>query len=133
MQDVDAALYKWYMTAQESGLCVMSDKDLHRKAEQLSQELDKGLPVSMSWIARWKRRYKVSKSGIGWENVLSGILDEYAKEDIFTADETALFWKATPNDVLSQQGIPCEQRITLLCAASMTGNINFKAPFNAQV
>ncbi len=44
--------------------------------------------------------------------------------DIFNADETAIFWKALPNRTLTYKckgGKQCKERITALCAASMTG------------
>ncbi len=58
---------------------------------------------------------------------LAQIRGNFKPEDIFKADETAIFWKALPNRTLTFKGRKCKggkqykERITALCAANMTG------------
>ncbi len=58
---------------------------------------------------------------------LAQIRGNFKPEAIFSADDTAIFWKALPNRTLifkgrkCKGGKQCKERITALCAASMTG------------
>ncbi|XP_071041913.1 tigger transposable element-derived protein 6-like [Parasteatoda tepidariorum] len=58
---------------------------------------------------------------------ISGLLENYKKEDIFNADECGLFYRAMPNKTLATIGDKCKdgkiskERITILLSCSSTG------------
>ena len=62
------------------------------------------------------------------DETLSNILSTYEAKDIFNADETALFWKHTPDQTLAFKGEKPEgrkkkkDRITILVTANMDGS-----------
>ncbi len=70
----------------------------------------------------------LDKVNTGRSDNLAQIRENFKPEDIFNADETAIFWKALPNTTLTfkgrkcKGGKQCKERITALCATSMTGN-----------
>ena len=62
-----------------------------------------------------------------WISRLKTIVNEYAADDIFNADETGLFFKCLPNKTLHPVGEKClngersKERLSLLFCCSMTG------------
>ncbi len=141
MPKVDAALHRWFTEVNASDFRGIADQDLQRKAQEFSNALGYDMNINLSWITRWRRRHDVvSRIAAGesasvdldkvntWRrDVLAQIRANYKPEDTFNADETAIFWKALPNKTLTfkgrkcKGGKQCKERITALCAASMTG------------
>nr|XP_024218269.1 tigger transposable element-derived protein 6-like [Halyomorpha halys] len=95
---------------------------------------------SNGWLEGFKKRYDlVFKKICGesavvdndccnqWISDLPMIIDQYSPDDIFNADETALFFRCIPSATFTFKGDPChggklsKERVTLLLAASMSG------------
>jgi hypothetical protein len=64
---------------------------------------------------------------IAWRAALPRQLAGWKEEDVFNADETALFWRVLPNKTLHFKGDKCsggkrsKERITVLLVANMAG------------
>lgn len=63
-----------------------------------------------------------------FKSALPAMLAEYAPDDIYNADETALFYQCLPNKTLAYKNEKChggktfKDRITILPICNMTGN-----------
>lgn len=138
---VDKALYNWFRT--KRNLNVPLDGNLLRaKALEFATALEiPGFKASNGWFERWKSRYDIKFGKISGESESADlgagadwlkdkwpkIKQNYKPEDIFNADETALFFKMTPGKTFrlkSDSGHGTKQkkdRVTLMVCASMTG------------
>jgi hypothetical protein len=68
-------------------------------------------------------------SGEDWKlKRLPKLLEKFSDEDIYNADETALYYKATPNGSLTYRNESLSglkramDRITILCCTNMSGS-----------
>jgi hypothetical protein len=97
--------------------------------------------ASDGWFSRWKVRHEIvfkkahgeksSADPTGAEeccsNRLSQLLDEYSLENIFNADETELFYRATPDGSLTYKhhtlvgSKKAMDRVTVLCCCNANG------------
>ncbi|XP_035227659.1 tigger transposable element-derived protein 6-like [Stegodyphus dumicola] len=102
----------------------------------------KDFKASDGWLQKFKFRNGLSfrkvcgesaavdtSSANEWkEEKLKLLLSEYAADDVFNADETALFFKILPERTLAYKGDKCvggnkaKERLTVLIAANMTGS-----------
>lgn len=61
------------------------------------------------------------------ENTLPSLIAEYSADDIYNADETALFYKCLPNKTLAYKGEKCfggklsKERLTIMPICNMSG------------
>ena len=98
--------------------------------------------IILGWLQNFKQSLGVSKSTIKgesgsvditvvneWkEGDMKEILNKYKDQDVYNADETALFWKCLPDKTLAFKGDKVEgrkapkNRITLLVSANMDGS-----------
>jgi hypothetical protein len=90
---------------------------LLEKANDFAKELAHGeSSIPAAWIDQWKTRHNIaSKKMRGesaavresdvlhkWKDIkLRQILDTFAPRDIYSADETGLFWKVLPDRTLA--------------------------------
>lgn len=140
--DLEAAVFDWHQQMLKKKVTV-SKETLRDIANKIFYELPQYRNVepprfSGGWLDSYKARYQVKryyrkgKSGaldqVGVEAELEGLrkgLKIYKCEDIYTMDETALFWKMSPNDDLtseSKAGGKLEKaRITVVLACNVTG------------
>ena len=112
------------------------------KAEEFATKLgERGFCASNGWLDRFKKRHNIKLKNVAGEanSVDPATVDEfragiattlpqrYDPEDIFNADETALFWLITAGKTLTFKHDPCKgikhtkSRVTILPCANMTG------------
>ena len=98
------------------------------------------------WLSHWKARHRIkfkhahgekssadAEAGKMWTStVLPQLLQEYDPEDVYNADETGLYYQATPDGSLSYAyeqlsgSKKAMDRITVLCCTNMTGKTKVK-------
>uniref|UniRef100_H3AH01 HTH CENPB-type domain-containing protein n=1 Tax=Latimeria chalumnae TaxID=7897 RepID=H3AH01_LATCH len=140
--EVDHALLMWLQRASIKGL-PLNGPILKAKAESLAHDLGKSdFFATDGWFSRWKVRHNIMyKRAHGelksadlegadyWSKTkLQELLSSYNAEDIYNADETGLYYRATPDSsmvfcktVLSRLKKAMD-RITLLVCANMNGS-----------
>lgn len=114
--DVDTTLLEWFGRTRS---CLpdfpISGEMLLEKANELASFSDGEIPISSSWINRWKARHSIStKKLVGeassvnpaivdeWINTKLPLLSkEFSPSDIFNADETGLFWRMLPDTTMA--------------------------------
>lgn len=140
-EKVDKLLFNWFNGARAANITITGDI-LREKAQKIAGELEMtDWECNNSWISRWKTRYNISLKVISGEGsavdmdvvsdfkstVLPTLLEGYEPRDVFNADETGMFWRATPTTTLELKGKKCyggklsKERITLLVAANADG------------
>lgn len=140
--DVEEALLLWFKHVREKNAPITRDV-LLTKAGQLASEFGiENFTPTDGWLTRWKNRnnivYKkmhgeslqsdVNESQRWLSEVLPELLREYAHADIFNADETALYYRATPDATLTFKddkvsgGKKQKTRVTVLLACNMDGS-----------
>ena len=139
--DVESALILWFKDKRSQNI-PLSGPMLQQKAIDLAKSLGVDDFVGGSgWLDRFKKRFDISFRVLcgesecvtsdmtdHWSSVtLPHLLQEYAPEDIFNADESGLFYRLLPNKSLVSKGETChggkqsKERITILPCANMTG------------
>ncbi|PFX11437.1 tigger transposable element-derived protein 6-like [Stylophora pistillata] len=138
--DLNSLIWEWFCTARAKGLPV-SGTLLQSKALMFSLELNHdGFMASNGWLESFKARHNIRCAVLSgeaadvdptvvddWEKRLETILEGYALEDIYNADETGVFFRALPTKSLVLRGEQCsggkksKDRLTLLLACSATG------------
>lgn len=144
--DLEAALFEWHQrTLKEKG--TIMDKDLREMARKIFDRLPQYHnlePPSFTnhWLETYKERYKVSdfdrnreSDGMGLQAVstrfetrfetFSETLKTFEREEIYNMDETALFWKMSPDNTPvsgGKAGSKLEKaQITVILACNATG------------
>ena len=108
---------------------------LKEKAEELSKKLgNHGFKASDGWLSRWKVRHNIifkkvhgekgsadNVSAKEWKsNKIAALLDSFCENDIYNADETGLYYRATPDGSLCHKHVDLNgfkkamDRITIL-------------------
>lgn len=139
--DVEEAVLEWIRDMRSRNL-PLSGPIVCEKARVFAERLNvPDFICSDGWLSRFKSRHNlVFKAVCGeradvdpdvcahWVNErLRGILSQYSPDDIFNADETALFYKMLPEKTLAFKDDPCaggkrsKERITVMVAANMSG------------
>ena len=113
--EVDEALKLWFTDARNRGL-PCSGPLLRAKAEDLAKNLGKtDFVASDGWLSRWKARHGIlykkmhgekqdadTEAAEDWRScVLPELLLTYGPDDIYNADETGLYYRATPDGTLA--------------------------------
>ena len=140
--EVDEALNQWFELVTSKGQRV-SGPMLKEKAEELAHLLgNSDFLATEGWISRWKVRHQIKAKKVHgekasadsvnakhWlETVLPELMKDYESQDVFNADETALFYRATPDGSLCYAyknlcgSKKAMERLTVLCCANMTGS-----------
>ena len=120
----------------------MSGPILKEKAENLAKKLGHtNFVATEGWLSRWKSRHQIVykrahgekgstdiKSAEEWTStILPGLLEEYRPSEVYNADETGLYYRATPDGSLcycheklsgSKKAL---ERITVLWCSNQTG------------
>ncbi|CAH8477968.1 unnamed protein product [Dicrocoelium dendriticum] len=139
--DVDEALNDWF--AFVTGRAVrVSGPMLKYKAEELAKMLGhEDFIATDGWLSRWKSRHDVKfKKAHGekesansaraeeWKSTkLPDLLEKFPADDINSADETGLYYRATPDGSLIYKHVTlsgCKKamgRVTVLCCSNMSG------------
>ena len=112
--EVDNALNQWFKTILHKGVRI-SGLILKAKAEEFAEKL--GQPdflATEGWLSRWKGRCQIrckqahgekASADFGgaevWKSTkIHELLSEYNPCDIYNADETGLYYRATPDNSL---------------------------------
>jgi transposase len=137
---VEEALYIWF-GQQESKNVILDRHVILAKAKEFCQKFNDAFEPDASWLWRWRKRHNIKYGKIHGEtatndsvsaneyknDILPGLLKGYNPEDIFNADETALFYKAMPNATFFTCGKQLNGqksqrvRLTLLFICNATG------------
>lgn len=122
--DVEEALVKWLKAARSKNLPISGPLLVEKALVFASQLKHDDFVCSNGWLARFKARHGIttrSISGEGaaadvdgaeqWQNgQLRHILEDYAPDDIYNMDESALFFKLLPDRTLAFKGETCTGR-----------------------
>ncbi|XP_061890779.1 tigger transposable element-derived protein 4-like [Entelurus aequoreus] len=137
--DVEKALYLWYCDVRKKHPTLPLRRDLlSQKAEQFARDLGAANFIpSNGWFTRFKQRYNLTYKRVcgrdgnvsqlgDWKARLAKIFSDYQPRDIYNADETALFFKRTPDYASNGQSAVWEKqpkdRVTLMVSANMDGS-----------
>ncbi|XP_067126959.1 tigger transposable element-derived protein 6-like [Centruroides vittatus] len=139
--DVEEALNQWFSVVTGQGVCV-SGPMLKSKSEELAKKIGhENFKATDGWLSRWKSRYNIklkkvhikdssdSVSTGQWKSTkLSSLLQKFCADDIYNADETSLFYCATPDSFLSCKRAALfgskkvMDHVTVLCCSNMSGS-----------
>lgn len=140
-ENLNKAMSLWFEQMIQKGT-VVTGPILMEKAEQFAIQLDiPNFKANVGWLQRWKKSQNIYFKKLHGEsasadtdsaesfkrNVLPALLEKYALNEIYNADETGLFYKALPDGTYgygrSQQSGPKspKDRITLLFITNATG------------
>ena len=143
---MEEALNRWFNAVLAKGVRI-SGPILKTKAEEFAHKLGRPDFVAMDgWLSRWKARHRIKfkrahgeKSSADAEaaeewmsTILPQLLNEYDPEDIYNANETGLYYRATLDGSLCYAyeqlsgSKKAMDRITVLCCANMTGKDKVK-------
>lgn len=144
--DVDEAVLKWICTMRDQNVPISGPFIIEKAltfAKALGYDEFQG---SNGWLEKFKKRHGIAAKVISGENkdvddidceawingTVSKILKDYKPENIFNADETALFFQCLPQKTLTFKGDRCfggkqsKARITVMLGANMTGSQKLK-------
>lgn len=138
--ELEDKLVKWIKMCQSKNVPIGGNV-IKEKAKQFALSL--GIPnfsASNGWLEGFKKRHDlVFKKICGesnsvdltscrqWVEDLPNLLADYSADDIFNADETALFFKCLPDKTFTFKNMQCtgakisKERVTLLLCANMSG------------
>lgn len=139
--DVEEALDQWFSLVSGRGVSI-SGPLLKMKSEELAKKLGHNdFKATDGWLSRWKARHNIKfKKAHGekgsadkvsaeqWKNTkIKTYLENFCPDDIYNADETGLYYRATPDGSLCYKYVALTgykkamDRITVLCCANMSG------------
>ena len=139
--EVDTALNQWFDAVTSKGE-KLSGRMLKEKAEDLAKKLGhRHFIATEGWLSRWKARHHIRykrahgekasadiSSAEEWiKSVLPDLLEKYRPNNVYNADETGLYYRATPDGSLCYRheklsgSKKAMERITVLCCSNMTG------------
>ena len=138
--DVNEKLYQWFIGARGKNLPV-SGRMLQDQAAILASEMGHtDFCASNGWLRSFQQRHGIHHAVLSgeaadvdpntvsdWSHRLPDICKGFAKEDIFNADETGLFYRTMPNKSMvlkganTSNGKLAKERVTVLLAASAAG------------
>ena len=141
-ENVDQTLLKWF-TLQRSRDVPISGPLMQEKARQFAVEFGHAdFKASSGFLDSFKARHGITFRAVCGEsatanvegatqwiaNVLPQLLHSYSEEDIYNADESALFYECLPNRTMAFKSDNCsggkksKVRITLLFCCNMSGS-----------
>ncbi|XP_046750601.1 tigger transposable element-derived protein 6-like [Diprion similis] len=146
--DLEECLIKWFKQCRDQNVSV-GGPILKEKAEAFAKSLGhENFRASNGWLQKLKKRHNIAFRKLcgesasvnddvcsEWKTKLKLLLKDYEPQDVFNADDTALFYKCLPDKTLTFKNEKCrggkhsKERVTLLLAANMTGTDKLKPPF----
>ncbi|CAM4833635.1 unnamed protein product [Rotaria magnacalcarata] len=146
-QKIDEIVFEWF-AQQRAKQIPFSDPILQEKARQVAEQLGyttETFKASNGWLEKFRSRHAISFRTINgesasvddsaveeWVQRLSTKLDGFNENDVFNADETGLFYRATPDRslVLSKEeckgGKKSKERLTVFLCSYLTGTEKLK-------
>jgi len=143
LPEVETALLTWFKCKREQNLPVDGEM-IRLKGHEFALELGvdpADCAFSNGWLERFKVRHNIVCKKVSgeansvdqnntdvtrWHDRMKSILADTAPEDIFNADETAIFFRALPDWTLEFKQTKChgtklnKERLTALVCANMT-------------
>lgn len=144
--DVEEGMVQWFKNTQDRNLPV-SGPLLKQTAERLADQLGHhNFKASTGWLDSFKHRngisHKIRRRRSAavpdgdceqWKKeILPELIRDYEPNDIFNADEAALFFKCLPEKTLKFRKETChngersQHRVTIIVAANMSGTEKLK-------
>ena len=137
---LEQRLLSWFHTARSRNI-VVTGPLLQTKALEIAKNMDVDFKASNGWLYRFQKRHNIACKSLRGESadvsedavnswktdILPRLVEGYAKEDVFNADETALFYRQLPKKSLVAVGDDTsgvkvmKERLTILLACSQTG------------
>ncbi|KAH8019974.1 hypothetical protein HPB51_023790 [Rhipicephalus microplus] len=119
--DVEEALVKWLKAARSKNLPTSRPLLVEKALVFASQFNHDNFVCSNGWLARFKARHGITTRTVSGEGAAAdvdctelrqngqpkNILEDYAPDDIFNIDESALFFKLLPYKTLAFKGETC--------------------------
>lgn len=144
-KDVEECVLKWLKQCRDKNLPI-GGPILQEKAQQFAKDLNhENFRASNGWLQNFKKRHELvfrkvcgesasvdNDVCVQWKDTLAEVTGGYKPEDIYNADETALFFKCLPDKTLSFKGDKChggkasKHRLTLLLGVNSTGTHKLK-------
>ncbi|XP_064479113.1 tigger transposable element-derived protein 6-like [Ornithodoros turicata] len=141
-EDVDKAVLKWFLEVRSQNIPVTGPM-LCAMAKDFSVIFGVGdqFKGTQGLLRAFRARHDIVSKGlageekstpqdvaIGWrEKELKKVLLEYEPDDIFNADQTALFFKLLPERTMKVKGSKrSKERVTVLLCCNMTGSVKVK-------
>ena len=139
--DIEEAVGKWFSVVTRRGVSV-SGPMLKSKSEEFAKKLGHiDFKATDGWLSRWKTRSSIkfkkalgekasadfANSKLQWKLRLPSLLQKFRPEDIYNADKTGLFYRATPNGSMVYKykalsgSKKAMDRVTVLCCSNMLG------------
>ena len=139
-EDVEDALLQWFKQAKSRGL-IITGPMLREKAKNFGKIMNINFDPSSSWVTRWRERnlivfkrkhgekqYHDSEVDENWiVSVWPKIHEHYSASEIYSCDETGLYFCALPegtlcfkNDKLSGSK-KSKEHLTILLTSNMDG------------
>ncbi|XP_023318329.1 tigger transposable element-derived protein 6-like [Trichogramma pretiosum] len=138
--DIEEALIVWFEQARQNNIPI-SGPIIQEKALSYAKLFNNHqFQASDGWLHNFKKRHGIAFRKLcgesadvsndicdEWKSKLSTITSAYKSDEIYNADETALFFKCLPDKTLAFKKETChggknnKQRITLLLAVNSTG------------
>ncbi|XP_066904092.1 tigger transposable element-derived protein 6-like [Halyomorpha halys] len=141
---IDKAMYDWLCRALSCNAPI-SGTLIRDKALEVARNLgNTKFKASAGWLDRFKARHGIKFKTLcreeppvdwslnDWDTNLKDLCAGFSSRDIYNCDETALFFKALPDETMSLQGKTCEsgrlsgERLTILLCTNMAGE--FETP-----
>ncbi|KAH9371418.1 hypothetical protein HPB48_010981 [Haemaphysalis longicornis] len=137
-EDVEAVVYKWFVDVPSRNIPV-SGPMIERKAKDMAFVLGREyFRVRSGWLQRFKERHQIvgravtgESRAVDSESVRKWVQENwpvitarYQPQDVFNADEPALFWQMLPNKTLacrddnSHGGKVIKARVSVLLATN---------------
>ena len=139
-QHLECAILTLIAQLREHGLPV-SGEIIQQKALTFARKLDMhDFTASNGWLEKFKKRNNMTFRRItgegtsvdlvrvtDWKQTITEILGNYTEDNIYNADETALFFKCLPDRTYAFKGDKCiggkhsKERITIMLGSNMSG------------
>ena len=139
--EVESALTEWFNNARSRDI-PLNGTILAEKSESLAKLLhNDDFKATNGWLSRWKKRNNIGYKRLHGEskdadttaaehwisNVLPSLLKDVSPDDVYNADETAIYFRALPEGTLAYKtdtsggSKKSKERVTALVATNMSG------------
>ncbi|XP_005005256.1 jerky protein homolog [Cavia porcellus] len=146
LEHLDRVLYEWFLVKRAEGIPV-SGPMLIEKAKDFYEQMQLTEPCVFSggWLWRFKARHGIKKLDASNEKQVAdhqaaeqfcgffrSLTAEHglSPEQVYSADETGLFWRCLPNSKTDGEALPSlkqgKDRLTVLMCANATGSHRIK-------
>jgi hypothetical protein len=138
---VESALKEWFSNARSKDIPI-STNILQEKAKDLASKMKITVfNATGGWLSRWKHRNNIGFKKMHGEkdadqeaadhwinNILPQLLETYSPENVYSADETGIYYRALPDGTLTFKtdkiagSKKAKDRVAVLVCANMDGS-----------